>query len=357
MNKFVVALASLSLSYFLVSVVSAEGIESLSLGSDPNELPPRTDPVFSMIKDRFENDRDFGALASYARLNGNVIFGLFRKGVLAEYETGDGIRYIGHWPLTRWEGERNDSSVWQMYTMEGAPDQRNWERYGITRRISAEPPIGCLADSPLRYGDIEGNGDKDLVLFLPQHDRVLDWVVFSPKYEQISFAARLAQRDFVDPGDYGSPRYQYISQAYETVSNASGSRGYAKLYFGDFRSESEKHHEEAEETVHDIIAWRKYYRALEVDADREGFELRRQILRHYRLEDGAYVRLDTPEEVIRESLTARDLTWAKGFPNYSECEGEEGQLIPEMHDPLLNDPEVLEGVDPDTMTLIETEKD
>ena len=44
---------------------------------------------------------------------------------------------------------------------------------------------------------------------------------------------------------------------------------------------------------------------------------------------------------IQSWLLAKNLTWQKGFLSKSECAGQEGQLIPEIHDPLLNDPDVL----------------
>ena len=47
--------------------------------------------------------------------------------------------------------------------------------------------------------------------------------------------------------------------------------------------------------------------------------------------------------VISVSIEASKVQqWQKGYPTLSEYPGEEGQPIPEMHDPLLNDPEVLQ---------------
>ena len=62
---------------------------------------------------------------------------------------------------------------------------------------------------------------------------------------------------------------------------------------------------------------------------------------HYSLIDSEYKLQDTSAETVQNWLSTKNLTWQKGFPSLSECEGEEGQLIPEMHDPLLNDPDVL----------------
>jgi hypothetical protein len=49
------------------------------------------------------------------------------------------------------------------------------------------------------------------------------------------------------------------------------------------------------------------------------------------------------EQPVKGWLTSNNLTWwKKGYPSKSECAGQEGQFIPEMHDPLLNDPEVMQ---------------
>jgi hypothetical protein len=45
---------------------------------------------------------------------------------------------------------------------------------------------------------------------------------------------------------------------------------------------------------------------------------------------------------VERLLTLYNLTWSKGYPSKSECAVEEEQLIPETHDTLLNDPEVLQ---------------
>jgi hypothetical protein len=125
---------------------------------------------------------------------------------------------------------------------------------------------------------------------------------------------------------------------------------YAKVYFSPDL--------EGDQNGPNFLVWRKRYQSREADDPVNGFELTDESLDYYeRQEDGVYARSDRPEEISRQWLAERDLTWAKGYPNYSECEDEEGQLIPEMHDPLLNDPEVLEGVDPETMTFIEEEED
>ena len=50
---------------------------------------------------------------------------------------------------------------------------------------------------------------------------------------------------------------------------------------------------------------------------------------------------DLLQQNVNGWLAAKQLSWQQGFPSRSECPGQEGQLIPELHDPLLNDPDVL----------------
>lgn len=67
-----------------------------------------------------------------------------------------------------------------------------------------------------------------------------------------------------------------------------------------------------------------------------------QVRLHYAMVDGEYQQTATPESEVKDWLEENNLTWQKGFPSHSECPGEEGELIPEMHDPLLNDADVLQ---------------
>jgi len=93
----------------------------------------------------------------------------------------------------------------------------------------------------------------------------------------------------------------------------------------------------------DILIWRKLYESNLGDNPVKGFHLLGEGVFHYeKSAAGEYVfKDDTESNVAKAWLTSNNLTWQKGFPSKSECEGQEGQLIPEMHDPLLNDPEVL----------------
>ena len=74
---------------------------------------------------------------------------------------------------------------------------------------------------------------------------------------------------------------------------------------------------------------------------KKGFAKKDELLVHYALVDGEYKKQSTSANTIKGWLATRQLTWQKGFPSQSECPGAEGKLIPELHDPLLNDPDVL----------------
>lgn len=364
MNRFAYISSSVFLCMFPII-----GSSQVSIGLEPgvtvepsniNEIA-RTSVPYARIRkaDRVYkgSDRSSSVAAFVGPIGGDKYFGLMRTGVLHAVDIPND-EYIGSWPLTRWEGEGSDEEVWAIYDMSRAPDGERWNQARMSGGRSSAHSIGCLADSPLRYGDVTGDGDQSIVIYLGQRDHVLDWLVFSPGSESLVFSARLALEDYFEPGEKYQDQYeiQYPSQAMETRATVPGRRVYAKLYIGDFRSDEER--EASDEPVHEMIVWRKMYRSLDRSDSEEGFGLDEEILRRYRkTEDGAYERMSDSSESLRGVLSERDLTWPKGYPNYSECEDEEGQLIPEMHDPLLNDPDVLEGVDPETMTFVEEEED
>jgi hypothetical protein len=89
--------------------------------------------------------------------------------------------------------------------------------------------------------------------------------------------------------------------------------------------------------------WRKLYLSKLLSEPVAGFDKVSDTYYHYeRKVTGEYeLKTDTAPETIQGWLTSKNLTWQSGFPSKSECAGQEGQLIPEMHDPLLNDPDVL----------------
>jgi len=122
----------------------------------------------------------------------------------------------------------------------------------------------------------------------------------------------------------------------------TGMRSYSKLYVNDFENDG---HE-------DILVWRKVYVSNNKANLQKGFSLIRDEYVHYERDltaqgsseagvTGEYLPQETDSATIQGWLATKNQTWQSGFPSKSECAGQDGQLIPEMHDPLLNDPDVL----------------
>ncbi len=91
----------------------------------------------------------------------------------------------------------------------------------------------------------------------------------------------------------------------------------------------------------DILVWRKVYKSNLLKDPIAGFAKLSDTYIHHKLINGEYKKQPTEQSVIKGWLEAKNLTWQKGYPSKSECPGQEGKLIPEMHDPLLNDPDML----------------
>lgn len=251
---------------------------------------------------------------------------------------------INSWPLTRWQHEPLTNQQSPYYP---APENvsLDWidghvdDRYGLELDDEKKPnSIGCLNQTPLRYGDLEGDGTNEIVLNMGVFSYKHDWVIFSPKYESISFSLRYALQDQANV-DFGS--YQWIQETRQRNTDP-GIRTYAKAFLGDFDLDENP----------GILVWRKRYESNKNDNPVLGYHLVKQEIQHYErdleaqasLEQGVtgeYLPQDTTEEQIQAWLTGNNHTWQSGYPSLSECDGEEDQLIPEMHDPLLNDPDVL----------------
>jgi hypothetical protein len=262
--------------------------------------------------------------------------------------------WLDAWPLTRWEEEYIEPEIIGRYHSIGTERGEPRVREGI----------GCFAGSPLRYGDFTQDGSKELVLFLGN-----ELMVFSPQSGSVIFSATLKINDWLDKEESDrylagiggiqddDPQYQSRIKTWAAGNyrwqRGRAYRGYARLYHGVFSDADDL---EASEVESELIVWRKFYES-KLRNEEDGFHSVRDRLVLYQFVDGAYQEKDADGERVRALLDQAGLTWAKGFPRESECDGEEGQLIPEMHDPLLNDPDVLEGVDPETMTLIENEED
>lgn len=286
-----------------------------------------------------------------------------RTGYLVEYEVdkyfslssnGSGIgKYDlanpGHqfkgWKINRWP---------DLYI---APEiQFSYREIGIKKELGAPTIVrgrktaGCLGETPLRYGSLkEGDANEHLIVLFLNGQLVL----FSPEYEQVVFA------DYYDGSEWlgfdkstglrdeGYPftvevDAQYFSEIYWGVDvGMPGYRIYSKIYVDDFDSDNNL----------DFVVWRKIYKS-NTPKGTAGFKLIRQEYKHYERNltkqaglkagvTGEYLPQITTDVVIQSWLRDKELTWQKGFPSKSECAGQEGQLIPEMHDPLLNDPDVL----------------
>lgn len=252
---------------------------------------------------------------------------------------------FGPWPLTRWEHDTYaPEEITTRYNDYGRdidePDS------GFGRLTVGMDSLGCMPSTPLRYGDFTSDGNPEIVVIFSN-----DIVVFSPQEQAVIFSQRLRIGEW-----FGEQETHYYRAAYmpdEVPGNAAqylsrvavesqgkgplnwrerGYRGYGKLYRGSFSGSGSQ----------DVLVWHKLYRSrLESDPLR-GFERVSDHFLHYRMVDGEYLPQSTSNATIRGWLNVHDLTWRKGFPSHSECPGEEGELIPEMHDPLLNDPDVLQ---------------
>ncbi|MDQ2075474.1 hypothetical protein [Marinimicrobium sp. ABcell2] len=267
------------------------------------------------------------------------MYGLSRSSI-AVFDLSSNFRLMGGRGLTRWPGEYIEEEIVTRYA--------NFDiAYGERPLGLSRTSVGCLVNSPLRYGDINASGDAELVLFMGN-----DLVVFSPNRQRVIFMANLAIYDWLPAAavedfytdEAGTFRAGEASPQHPStiaISNARhgappqqlpGYRGYAKLYFGDFD----------ENDQHDILVWRKLYVSRLRNDETPGFQVLKDTYLHYQLNDSEYELQDTDETTIQGWLSADELTWQKGYPSKSECEGEVGELIPEMHDPLLTDPAVLQ---------------
>lgn len=198
--------------------------------------------------------------------------------------------------------------------------------------------FGCLQQHPLRYSDLDKDGQAELILNLGY-----DWAVFSTTLNKVIFSATWQLNDVLSPAeemDRGIERTGPDAVAYQHIAGSgvdlhrylAARRSMGKLFFGDFDNNG----------AFDILMWRKLYQSRPVSDPVLGFAKYGEAWVHYELQNGEYKKQPTPEATIKDWLTSSNLTWQKGYPSQSECAGEEGQLIKDMHDPLLNDPDVLQ---------------
>lgn len=210
-----------------------------------------------------------------------------------------------------------------------------------------ESTLGCLGEAPLKYGDIEADGVKELVLYIGGN-----WMIFSTTLNKITFMTMMDVSDWMTEQETlkyfayyrepensllpKEPQYQssiFPASAGAVYSSDPGYRGYSKLYFGEFDNDSAN--------AADILVWRKLYQSRLAEDPIKGFKKVSDTYAHYSLVNGEYVLQSSNDSQIQAWLASNNQTWVTGYPSKSECEGQEGNLIQEMHDPLLNDPDVL----------------
>ncbi len=256
---------------------------------------------------------------------------------------------LNTWPLTPWPShlflageydastEAGSAARGQDFTRPSDPVQVVTDRTANYYNHTNYQLSGCLNKTLLRYGDVDENNTPELVItpdstiifFSPQQGKV----IFSYHYQlNDEMSKEQAELVFLPPYIDENPQYIAGSGQDELVRKMfPAQRSLSKIYIRDFNGDKNP----------DLILWRKMYRSNLRNNPAEGFHLLAESWTHYQLTNGEYIPQDTAPEVIRNWLTSANLTWSKGFPSVSECPGEEGKLIPEMHDPLLNDPDVL----------------
>ena len=268
----------------------------------------------------------------------------------------EGRSVLGNWPLTRWEHHYFNPPFVEFNEDVGAEltdEGIYWPELFLNPKIEN---AGCYASTPLRYGDVGNDGQNDLVIFFGN-----ELLVFSPEHQRTVFSMQYHLDDWMsieetsylyEGGMYGIsegdslPQYQSKTSGYAIArlqGVARAFRGHAKVFSDDFDEDGHP----------DLIVWNKLYRSRMDNDSVEGFEHLSSIWLHYERDleaqaetdagiTGEYLPQETDEADIKTWLADNELTWNQGYPSVSECPGEEGQLIPEMHDPLLNDPELLQ---------------
>src|SRR5690554_361043 len=264
---------------------------------------------------------------------------------LTNFDTRD---VLGNWPLTPWPYLLHPKELVDTYADAGFSGKPSSSSLYLNSSVSG---VGCLNKTPLRYGKISNQPEQEFLLALLFNKQL---IFFSPQYQRTVFATYYDASDAYTKKesdelkeDYGS-RFmekdaQFISRIYYGAHNIGmpGHRIYSKIYTNDFNKDGNT----------DILVWTKYYKSNK-STEPSGFTLLRNEFTHYSRDltaqlkseagiTGEYLPQETSPQTIQNWLSAKNLTWQKGFPSKSECAGEEGKLILEMHDPLLNDPGVL----------------
>jgi hypothetical protein len=247
---------------------------------------------------------------------------------LTNFETRE---VLGNWPLKRPASFKLFPEITTQYKDLNVEIDTN--SYEYSEWLEG---VGCMNKLPLRYGDFNGDANNEVVLFLDN-----DLVLFSPNAKKVIFSMPIDSSDWLTEAEsitvgkdvYGTPKHKYISQ-YLSQNNTlgAGHRIYGKLFMADFDDNDKSN----------IITWHKIYESPLLTSDQQGFIKVRDEYQLFEMADSGEYKVKAIEaSEIKNLLVDASLTWQKGYPSISECAGQEGKLIPEMHDPLLNDPDVL----------------
>jgi hypothetical protein len=332
---------------------SFEGIEKgVGLNEDNKRQLRSTSIPYAIARQGQRSTNNEGFVLAYFEM-GEDVYSLSSEPTILRIKK-DGRKVLDSWPLTPWpshlflEGE-NTSAVKAIAAVHGEEHTQTGDPLSILTDLKADYHIGnmnyltfktgCLQQSPLRYGDIETDSAKELVIMLGKNV-----VIFSPNSKEIIFSAHywlddeIANDEVADhfPGEILPTKAQYVaSSGTDNLVREiyPAKRSMSKLYLGDFDNNGKN----------EIVIWRKMYESNLRNNPAIGFHKLAESSFHYERDTSGQYQLqaDTAPETIQGWLTAKNLTWQSGFPSKSECAGQEGQLIPEMHDPLLNDPDVL----------------
>jgi hypothetical protein len=331
MNKFIILLSI----YFLSSSLEAYDL-SLVEGKSRKEIPKN---LLKIIYNKYSTLP--GYLYEYSP---DKYYSLSKTGnAIGVFDLTNINDILSGWPLTRWEHLWIPKEKKQAYYDAGMIDYV----IGKPNIVSSNPGVGCLNNAPLRYGKL---AEQEEILFLFLNDQMQ---IFSPMYQKVVFAEYYDNSDWETEVSGNKRRQtlqfdsddQYISMLVVGARDSAypGVRSYAKLYVGDYDQDGNE----------DIVVWRKVFLSNKKSNSQKGFTFLRNEYAHFERdlvtqnnsevgETGEYLpQDDTSEATVQGWLTTKNQTWQSGFPSKSECAGQEGQLIPEMHDPLLNDPDVL----------------
>jgi len=336
---------------FPVVVYSQSSIANFEKGVGRNNIS-------SEIKGAMWNAQDGPFLADglIESEESGIYYWLFRSSSINRFNVNNS-QHLGGWPLTPYihhlflfgeypaaasalaeaKGQTPPAPQAPLTPVADDPVSYSLSQKGLQKRT-----YGCFTQSPLRYGDMDGDTQLELVLFL---DNTV--VFFSPQQGVVTFSYHFWLEDEASSDSLiyheESPIMQGITPSDPIYFAESGGdvlvmerypakRSLTKLYVGDYFQEDRQ----------DIVLWRKLYESNARSVAQGGFRLIGNYYAHYvKQTDGTYAPADTEQNQLQNILTANSLTWPQGYPSQGECTGQEGRFILEMHDPLLNDPDIL----------------